>query len=385
MDRTATVWVVSRSPSSSNPTPSGSGGPGPRRSDLLALTAELVDHPSESFAEGPFVDWLEAELRPLDHLEVTRVGDNLVARTDLGRPTRLLLAGHSDTVPENGNGTARIEGDVLWGLGSADMKGGLAVMLSLAREVVDPVVDLTYLIYAREEVARSHSGLTELAQARPDLLAADCAVLGEPTGAEIEAGCQGALRFELTLAGARAHTARPWMGRNAVHRLAPILTALAAYEARTPEIDGCQYRESLQAVGVEGGVAGNVVPDQAQLRIHHRYAPDRSAAEAEDFVRQLLRPHLDEGDELEVVDASPACAPSLTHPVLRRLVGENGLEVRAKLGWTDVAQLAEMGVPATNFGPGDAAVSHTADEHLDRASLERCHQALYHLVTTAPA
>lgn len=326
--------------------------------------------------------WLEADLRSLRHVEVTRVGDNLVARTDLGRDRRLMLAGHTDTVPANGNADARIEGDRLWGVGSADMKGGLAVFLHLARTVSDPAVDVTWVFYAREEVARADSGLTELAEARSDLLAADCAILGEPTSADIEAGCQGAMRLEVTLAGARAHTARPWMGRNAAHRLAPILTDIAAYEARTPVLDGCEYRESLQVVGVESGVAGNVVPDSATLRIHHRYAPDRSAAEAEAFVRALLAPHLDEGDEVTVVDAAPGCPPSLGHPLLRRLREENNLAMRAKLGWTDVAQLAERGIPATNFGPGDATVAHTAGEFLDRDDLDRCHAALHRLLTT---
>lgn len=349
--------------------------------DLLQATADLVARPSASYAEGPFVDWLEVELEALDHLTVSRVGDNLVARTELGRPRRLMLAGHTDTVPANGNAEPRIEGDRLWGVGSADMKGGLAVFLELARSVTEPAVDLTFVFYAREEVARADSGLTELADARPDLLAADCAILGEPTSADIEAGCQGALRFEVTLAGARAHTARPWMGRNAVHRLAPLLATLAAYEARAPVLDGCTYRESVQAVGVEGGVAGNVVPDAATVRIHHRYAPDRSAAEAEAFLRALIAPHLDEGDEVVLVDAAPACAPSLTHPLLRRLLDDNGLDMRAKLGWTDVAQLAELGLPATNFGPGDATVAHTAGEFLDRADLERCHRALWRLIT----
>ena len=350
--------------------------------DLLALTADLVGRPSESYQEGPFVDWLEAQLVAVDHLEVTRIGDNVVARTNLGHPERLLLVGHTDTVPVNGNGRARIEGDVLWGLGSADMKGGLAVFLELARTVSRPRLDLTFVFYAREEVARAESGLTELAIARPDLVTGDCAILGEPTSAAIEAGCQGALRFEITLAGARAHTARPWMGRNAVHRLAPILGLLNDYEPRSPVIDRCQYRESLQAVGVTGGVAGNVVPDSALLRLHHRFAPDRSLAQAEEFVRNLLDPFVDDGDEVIVVDASPACAPSLTHPLFEQLIEENQLDVRAKLGWTDVAQLADMGIPATNFGPGDAAVAHSADEHLDRASIERCYRALHRLIAS---
>lgn len=348
--------------------------------DLLALTAELVDHASESFNEAPFVDWLEAELAVLDHLEVTRVGDNLVARTDLGRAQRLLLVGHSDTVPANDNYPSRIEDDILYGVGSADMKGGLACFLHLARTAIQPVVDLTFVFYAREEVAGVHSGLVELHAARPDLLAGDCAILGEPTDGHIEAGCQGALRFEVTLDGHRAHTARPWMGHNAVHRLGPILTALAEWEGREPVIDGCTYRESLQAVLVEGGIAGNVVPDRAVLRIHHRHAPDRSSAEAESAVRELLAPHLGEGDTVEVIDRSLECPPSLDHPLFRRLIDANGLEVRAKLGWTDVARFAEWGMPATNFGSGDPTVSHTAGEHLHRSSVERTYMALRVLV-----
>ncbi|MGB5756189.1 MAG: succinyl-diaminopimelate desuccinylase [Acidimicrobiales bacterium] len=350
--------------------------------DLLALTAELVAMPSVSFQEAAFVDWLERELEVLDHLEVTRVGDNLVARTDLGRERRLILAGHTDTVEVNGNGEARIDGDTLWGVGSADMKGGLAVWLELARTITEPTVDVSYVFYAREEVAQEHNGLNELRAERPDLLAADCAILGEPTSAAIEAGCQGAVRFQLTLAGARAHTARPWMGRNAIHRLAPILTRLAAYQARTPTIDGCTYREAVQAVSVDGGIAGNVVPDAAVLRIHHRYAPDRTPEQAEAWVRELLSADLEDEDLLEVVDQSPPCAPSLTDPLLARLVADNGLEVRAKLGWTDVARFQEMGIPATNFGPGDPTVAHSAGEFLDRGSIEAVHAALHRLLTS---
>ncbi len=350
--------------------------------DLLALTAELVDVPSVSFEEGPLVEFLAAELGRLDHLELIRIGDNLVARTDLGREKRVILAGHTDTVPANGNADARVDGDTLWGVGSADMKGGLAVFLELARTVPAPTVDLTYVFYAREEVAQEHNGLNELRDERPDLLAADCAILGEPTDGQIEAGCQGTLRIQVHLAGARAHTARPWMGRNAVHRLAPILDDLERYEARTPTIDGCTYREAVQAVSVEGGVAGNVVPDAAVLRIHHRHAPDRSSAEAEAWLRELLAPHLDDGDRIVVEDASPACAPSLVHPLLARLVDDNQLPVRAKLGWTDVARFAQLGVPATNFGPGDPTVAHSADEHLERSSIETVHAALHRWVTT---
>ncbi len=348
--------------------------------DLLALTADLVNRPSVSFEEGPFVDWLEAELRELDHLETVRVGDNVIARTQLGRPQRLLLVGHTDTVPVNENATARIEGDRLWGLGSTDMKSGLAVFLELARTITEPGIDLTYVFYAREEVAQQHNGLIEVTRERPDLLEGDCAILGEPTSAGIEAGCQGAMRVKISLAGARAHTARPWMGRNAIHRLSALLGALASYEARTPTIDGCTYRESVQAVSVEGGVAGNVVPDQAVLLVHHRFAPDRTPEEAEAFMRELAAPFLEDGDEFEVVDLSPACPPSLSHPLLQELISANELPVDAKLGWTDVARFAALGVPAANFGPGDATIAHTRDEYVERDSLDRVYTSLSSLI-----
>lgn len=339
--------------------------------DLLALTAELVDVPSVSFEEAALVDLLERRLSAVPWLAVERVGDNLVARTDLGRARRLLLAGHTDTVPPDGNERARVDGDVLWGLGAADMKGGLAVLVDLAETVAEPAVDVTYVFYAREEVAAVHSGLAEVVEARPDLLAGDAAILGEPTGGDLEAGCQGTMRLEVTLAGARAHTARPWMGRNAVHRLGRVLAAVDGFDERRPVLDGCEYREALQAVAVSGGVAGNVVPDRASLTLNHRFAPDRTPAEAEAAVRSLLAPVLDDGDTVEVVDCAAGAPPGLTNPILAALVERHGLVARAKLGWTDVARFAALGIPAANLGPGDATLAHTAGERVERAALER--------------
>lgn len=349
--------------------------------DLLALTAELVDVASESFDEGRLTDWIETELRAVDGLDVTRVGDNLVARTLLGRPARVVLAGHTDTVPAVGdNGRARIEDDILWGVGSTDMKAGLAVMLELARTVAAPAVDVTWVFYAREEVAAAHSGLAELAEARPDLLAGDLAILGEPTEATVEAGCQGTLRAEVTLGGVRSHPARPWMGRNAVHRLAGVLDAVVALPERRPVLAGCEYREALQAVKVEGGVAGNVVPDRAVLTLNHRFAPDRDVEAASAHVRAVVAPFLEEGDSFEVVDAAPAALPAIDHPLLARVIADHGLEVRAKLGWTDVARFAALGVPAVNLGPGDATLAHAPDERVSRGPLERCHEVLRDLI-----
>jgi succinyl-diaminopimelate desuccinylase len=350
--------------------------------DLLALTADLVAIPSVSFEERPLVDHLEAALRRVGWLQTERVGDNLVARTALGRRQRVILAGHTDTVAPNGNERPRVEADRLYGIGATDMKGGLAVMLELATSLAAPEVDVSFVFYAREEVASAHSGLKEIAAARPDLLEGDVALLGEPTLGALEAGCQGSLRLRVRLRGERAHTARPWMGRNAIHRLGALLTAVDAYEERCPDLQGCQFREALQAVAVEGGVAGNVVPDRVEVTLNHRFAPDRSAQQAEAHVREVIAMSLEEGDEIEVVDVAHPAAPSLDHPLIAALVARNGLPVRAKLGWTDVAFFAQRGVPAANFGPGDATIAHTADEYVERADLERVHGALRDLLTS---
>jgi succinyl-diaminopimelate desuccinylase len=340
--------------------------------------------PSESHDERLIADHVEAELRGAPWLQVERVGDNVVARTELGRSSRLVLAGHTDTVPANGNQAAVLDGDVLHGLGAADMKSGLAVFLELARTVAEPACDVTYVFYVAEEVDSRHNGLRILFEERPDLVTGDVAVLGEPTDGWIEAGCQGTMRFEATLVGARAHTARPWMGVNAVHRLAGLLDVLSSYEARTPLLDGCEFREALQAVRVEGGVANNVVPDRAVVTINHRVAPDRTVEEAEAHVRSVLAPALGPDDSLVLVAADPPAVPGLTRPLLAALVERSGLPVRAKLGWTDVARFSEHGIPAVNLGPGDPTLAHTAGEHVERGKLELVHAALLDLLTTAP-
>lgn len=348
--------------------------------DLLERTAALVAIPSQSHAERALADHVEGRLRARGHLDVERVDDNVVARTHLGRPLRLVVAGHLDTVPPNGNATPRIDGDVLWGLGSADMKGGLAVMLELATTLPDPAVDVSWVFYAGEEVAAVHNGLGHLFERRPDLVTGDAALLGEPTGGVLELGCQGSMRLQVTLTGERAHTARAWMGRNALHRAGRVLSALDAYRPRRPVLDGCEYHEALQAVFVEGGVAGNVVPDRATVTINHRFAPDRSVDDARTHVEEVLAPHLAEGDEVRVVDVADAAPPGLAHPLLAALRNRNDLSVRAKLGWTDVSRVAAAGIPAANFGPGDASVAHTQAEHLDRASLDTVFSALRDLL-----
>ena len=350
----------------------------------MSLTAELVDIPSVSHNEAGLTEVVERRLRDAPWLDVARVGDNVVARTRFGRPLRLVLAGHTDTVPPHGNEKARIEDDMLWGLGSADMKGGLAVMLDLATTLEDAAVDVSYVFYAREEVSSHLSGLGELFDVAPELVSGDAALLGEPTGAAFEAGCQGTMRLRATVVGARAHTARAWMGNNAIHRLADVLTVLDAYDGRRPVIDGCEFREALQAIGIVGGVAGNVVPDRAEIEVNHRFAPDRDAVEAEAHIRALLEEVLGADDSLEVVDVAQGAPPALRHPLLSTLVERNRLDIRAKLGWTDVARFAAAGIPAANFGPGESELAHTPDERVSRADLESVRDALGDLVVTGP-
>ena len=338
--------------------------------------------PSLSGQEGPIADVVESALGACPWLEVERVGDNVVARTSLGHDQRLVLAGHLDTVPPVANEAPRLDGDTVWGVGASDMKGGLAVMLDLATTVREPTVDVTWCFYAREEIGRDESGLFELWQHRPDLLAGDAAVLGEPTSALVEAGCQGTMRVRITLRGVRAHTARPFTGRNAIHRLAPLLERVAGWGGREVVLDGCAYVEQLQVVAIEGGVAGNVVPDEARVALNHRYAPDRRHAEAEAFLHDLLDPTLElhAGDTWEVLDAGDGAPPSLGHPLLKSLVEKSGAQPKAKVGWTDVASFWEHGVPAANFGPGDPLLAHHPDERVSVVELERAREVLTALI-----
>jgi succinyl-diaminopimelate desuccinylase len=354
-------------------------------SDLLSLASDLVAIESVSHHETAIADHVEAILRSRDGLEVERIDDSIVARTQLGRRRRIVLAGHLDTVPPFDGRGPRVDGETLWGLGAVDMKGGVAVLVDLAMHT-DPAVDVTYVLYACEEVERRHNALGRIAATRPDLLEADAAVLCEPTAGVVEAGCQGTMRAALRVGGRRAHTARPWTGINAVHRLGTVIEEIGRYEPRQVELDGCTYAEQLQVVAVTGGVAPNVVPDRAALTLNFRFAPDRSLGQAEGALRALVEPYIDRDldDELVVEDAAPGAPPGLSHPVLARLVAATGAAPRAKLGWTDVATFAERGTPAANFGPGDPLLAHTPDEHVSRQELERVHATLAE-VLSAPA
>ncbi|GGV07279.1 succinyl-diaminopimelate desuccinylase [Kitasatospora herbaricolor] len=336
-----------------------------------ALTARLVDFPSVSGDEQALADAVEAALREYPHLTVDRYGNNVVARTNLGRAERVLLAGHLDTVPIADNLPSHVEGDLLHGCGTSDMKSGVAVQLRLAATLPEPNRDLTFVFYDCEEIEASRNGLGHLAAQRPDWLAADFAVLLEPSGAVVEGGCQGTLRVQVRLTGVRAHAARSWLGDNAIHHAAEVLGRLAAYEARLVEIDGLEYHEGLNAVRIDGGVAGNVIPDECVVTVNFRYAPDRDEAAAEAHVREVFA-----GFDVTVTDSAPGALPGLGQPAARAFLAATGGTARAKFGWTDVARFSALGVPAVNYGPGDPNLAHKREEHCSLRAIAEVEERL---------
>jgi succinyl-diaminopimelate desuccinylase len=330
--------------------------------DPIDLTAALVDIPSVSHDESAIAAAVESALREQTAgFEIIRNGNAVLARTDRGLPSRVMLAGHLDTVPIADNVPSRREGELLHGCGTVDMKSGDAVFLHLAATVENLAHDLTLVFYDCEEIAAVHNGLGRIEREIPEWLRADVAILGEPTGGLIEAGCQGTMRVTLTTRGTRAHSARSWLGDNAIHRFAPVLQRLSDYTARSVDIDGCVYREGMSAVRIAGGVAGNVVPDAAEMDVNFRFAPDRSAEQAIDHVREVF-----DGLELgfEVTDLSPGALPGLSDPAAAALIEAAGGEFRAKYGWTDVSRFSALGIPAVNYGPGDPNLAHKRDEHV---------------------
>jgi len=337
------------------------------RGDPIALTAALVDIPSESRQEQRIADEIEAALREqTENFEVIRNGDAVLARTNLGLPSRVLLAGHTDTVPAADNLPSRLTGGELHGCGTSDMKSGDAVFLHLAATVADLAHDITLVMYDCEEIDSAANGLGRIERELPDWLQADVAILGEPSGGFIEAGCQGTLRVVVRAAGTRAHSARSWLGDNAIHKLGDVLARLKAYQARDVDIDGCVYREGLSAVRIDGGIAGNVIPDAASVTVNFRFAPDRSVEQALQHVHDVLD-GLDV--QIELTDSAAGALPGLTKPAAAALVDAAGGQVRAKYGWTDVARFAALGIPAVNYGPGDPNLAHRADERVEVAAI----------------
>lgn len=347
--------------------------------DPVELTRRLCDIPSVSGDERAIADAVERLVREhAPHLALTREGDTVIARTELGRERRVAIAGHLDTVPVNDNLPVRDELDpdtgepVIWGRGTVDMKAGVAVQIALALELAEPAVDITWIWYDHEEVEAAKNGLGHAMQAHPELFEADFAILGEPSNGTIEGGCNGTLRARVTVRGKRAHSARSWMGVNAIHRAGALLDRLAAYEAERVVVDGLEYREGLNAVRIDGGVAGNVVPDRCTIEVNYRFAPSRQPEEAVAFVREFFA----DADEIEIVDLSPGARPGLDAPLAQRFTAAVGQTPTAKLGWTDVSRFSARGIPAVNFGPGNALLAHADDERVPIAQIEASAAAL---------
>lgn len=354
--------------------------------DVVTLTQAVCDLESVSGSETALADAVQAALAPQEHLEVLRDGDAVLARTQLGRSHRAVVAGHLDTVPIRDNlPTRRQHGadgvEELWGRGTVDMKGGVAVALHLAARLTAPTRDVTWVFYDNEEVDGDLNGLGRVARNHPDWLVADFAVLGEPTDGNIEGGCNGTLRAEVRLPGKTAHSARAWMGHNAIHDAGEVLRRLAAYIPAEVDVDGLRYREGLNAVGISGGVAGNMIPPEATVTVNYRFAPDKSPEQAFAVVTELL-----DGYDVVLADAAPAARPGLDHPVAQDFVtavtAVTGGVPHPKYGWTDVARFSALGVPAVNFGPGDPNLAHADDERVPTDQIRRCAQALQAWLTS---
>ncbi len=335
------------------------------------LTAELVDTSSVSGCERALADLIEEALAALPHLQVGRSGDTVVARTFAGRDHRVILAGHIDTVPVADNLPSHVDRGLLYGCGTSDMKSGVAVQLRLAADPCAAAYDTTFVFYDNEEVEAARNGLGRLAREHRDWLDADLAVLLEPTNGQLEAGCQGTLRAQVRTTGRRAHSARAWLGVNAIHNAAPVLSLLGDYYGRKVDIDGCVYREGLNAVDIAGGVAGNIIPDECAVTVNFRFAPDRSEEAAADYVREIFA-----GFDVEVTDSAPGAPPGLSAPLAQAFIAASAATPVAKYGWTDVARFAVLGIPALNFGPGDPDLAHTREEHVELAKIGQCESAL---------
>lgn len=355
--------------------------------DVAELTRDLLDIFSVSSDEKRIADAVEKQLTSLEHLSVTRDGDSIIARTNWGKDKRIVLAGHLDTVPlpqvEGSLGTVPsqwVEEDgekVLYGRGATDMKGGVAVQLALAAALTDAHYDITYVFYDHEEVASELSGLARLMRNHGSLLTdADFAVLLEPTNGTIEGGCNGTMRFWIHAHGKASHSGRSWVGENAIHKMADVLGRLATYEAQTYDVEGLAFREGLNAVQIEGGIAGNVIPDHSKVHINYRFAPNKTLDQAIAHVENVF-----EGYELEFVDKSSAARPGLDAELSRSLIESVGQEPKPKYGWTDVARFSEIGIPAVNFGPGDALLAHTDNEHVSAEAIRECYRALHQWLT----
>ena len=343
--------------------------------DVVELTRVICDIESVSGNEKALADAIERSLAKYSHLTVLRDGDAIVARTNFGHATRVVIAGHIDTVPVADNLPVKLlpmeREQVLYGRGTVDMKAGVAVQLKLAATVNAANTDVTWIFYDHEEVEATKNGLGRLSRNRPELLDASFAVLCEPTNALVEGGCNGTMRAEVSTSGKKAHSARAWMGENAIHKAAEILNRLNDYSTQEVEVDGLVYRESLNAVLIKGGIATNVIPDETVVTVNYRFAPSKSAADAEAHLREVFA-----GLEVSITDSAEGARPGLDRAEAQAFVAAVGSQPKPKYGWTDVARFSAMGVPAVNFGPGDPNKAHADDEAVPVGQIYACESAL---------
>lgn len=346
--------------------------------DLVSLTSALIDVPSVSLDEDLICSLLiEYVEHTRNDAKIIRVNNSFVAQINVTPGAEpVIFAGHLDTVPVaifegQENSKARIIGDKLFGVGASDMKSGVAIMLALIAEIDIPS---TFVFYEAEEIQADLSGLLKIQKFDPKLLQGQWAILLEPTNAELELGCQGTVSVKAIFNGKRAHSARPWMGENAIHKSAKTLAKAVESSESQPklEVQGLTYSATLQVTTMSAGIARNVIPDRCEFVINHRYTPDVSAKEAQDYVVNEI---CSDADEIEIVDNTPGAMPALDHPLVA-FAREQNREVLAKVAWTDVARFYEFGVGALNCGPGDATYAHRADEHIEIIKLEETYEFL---------
>ena len=335
---------------------------------LSGILETLVNIPSETGNEAAIAEWVAHRVGALRHGTLSRSGHSVVWRAARGGRPHVVLAGHLDTVPAQGNATARRRNGSLYGLGTTDMKSGDTVMLALLETLSpdDLRVDLTAVFYDAEEGPRERNGLTRLLADMSFLRDADLAILLEPTALRVELGCNGALNAEVRATGKSAHSARPWTGVNAVERAAPWLAEITRFPVTPVAVEGLTFHETLQVTTLRAGRARNVIPDELVANLNYRFPPDRTLADAEARVRALVPAEF----ETRVVDAAPPGRVCASDPEVRAFVDRFGVEVAGKQGWTDVAQFTAAGVPAFNFGPGIPELAHQADEHCPVENLE---------------
>jgi succinyl-diaminopimelate desuccinylase len=353
--------------------------------DRLASRAlELIDIPSESRDEAALATHVLRVLRS-GGADARNAGDTCVLAGVTERRDRplVLLAGHLDTVPAQDNRPGHRDAGTVHGLGAADMKGAVAVMIELALARAAGAagaggaeqaggMDLGFVFFGREELPVAESALTPLLQREPGLLSADAVIVMEPTANAIHAGCLGNINATWTFNGRSGHSARPWMADNAIHRAAEGIHALAQVEPVAREFDGLRFTQVVSVTRIAGGIASNVIPDHAAALVNMRYAPGTSAGGAEELLRGWCEPY----GTLEIDSNAPSAPVATGNPLVQQLIRAGDLEVAPKQAWTPVAEFAALGVDAVNFGPGDPRYAHTRDEQVSVDALVRSYETL---------